>query len=89
MRFVRRVCRNVIMTDEWYSACGLYHLMHFQNRFDHFDLDDARDKLDKDFRDRMASKQIFLLENEDMMTSKLDPSIDTEVPDIKRFRPEI
>ena len=36
----------------------------------------------------MAYKQIFLLENEDMMTSKLDPSIDTKVPDIKRFRPE-
>ena len=24
-----------------------------------------------------------------MMTSKIDPSIDTEVPDIKQFRPEI
>ena len=29
------------------------------------------------------------LENEDMTTSKIDPSIDTEVPEIKRFRPEI
>ena len=85
--FLEEFGRNVIMTDEWYSACGLYHLMHFQNRLDQLDLDDARDKLDKDFRDRMAYKQIFLLENEDMMTSKLDPSIDTEVPDIKRFRP--
>ena len=81
--------RKVIMTDQWYSACGLYHLMHFQNRLDQLDLDDARDKLDNDFRDRMASKQIFLFEIEDMMTSKLDPSIDTEVPDIKRFRPVI
>ena len=63
--------------------------MHFQNRLDQHDLDEARDKLDKDFRDRMASKQIFLFENEDMMTSKLDPSIDNKVPDIKRFRPEI
>ena len=87
--FLEEFGRNVIMTDEWYSACGLYHLMHFQNRLDQHDLDEARDKLDKDFRDRMASKKIFLLENEDMMTSKLDPSIDTEVPDIKRFRPEI
>ena len=26
--------RNVIMTDKWYSVCGLYHLMHFQNRLD-------------------------------------------------------
>ena len=87
--FLEEFGRNVIMTDEWYSACGLYHLMHFQNRLDRLDLDDARDKLEKDFRDRMASKQICLLENEDIMTSKLDPSSDTEVPDIKRFRPEI
>ena len=63
--------------------------MHFQNRLDQLDLDDARDKLDKDLRNRMASKQNFLWENKDMMTSKLDPSSDTEVPNIKRFRPEI
>ena len=81
--------RNVIMTDEWYSACGLYHSMHFQNRLDQLDLDDACNKLDKDFRDRMASKQSFLFENDDIMTNKLDPSSDTEIPDIKRFRPEI
>ena len=37
----------------------------------------------------MASKQIFLLENEDMMTSKLDSSSDTKEPDIKQFRPEM
>ena len=37
----------------------------------------------------MASKHIFLLENEDMMTSKLESSIDTEVLDINRFRPKI
>ena len=87
--FLEEFNLNVIMTDEWYSACGLYHLMHFQNRHHQHDLDDAHDKLDKDFRDRMASKHIFLLENEDMITSKIYPSIDTEVPDIKRFRPEI
>ena len=51
------------MKDEWYSACKLYYLMHFQNRRDQYDLDEARNKLDKDFRDRMVSKQIFLLEN--------------------------
>ena len=29
--FLEEFGRNVIMTDEWYSACGLYHVMHFQN----------------------------------------------------------
>ena len=32
--FLKEFGRNVIMTDEWYSACGLYHLMNFQNRLD-------------------------------------------------------
>ena len=63
--------------------------MHCQTRLDQLDLDNARDKLDKDLRDRMASKLIFLLENEDMMTYKIDPSIDTEVPNIIQFSSKI
>ena len=37
----------------------------------------------------MASKHIIRLENEDMMTNKIDPSIEIEAFDIKRFRHEI
>ena len=56
--FLEDFRRNVIMTNEFGQRIWTISFVHFQNRLDQLDLDDARDKLDKYFRNRMASKKI-------------------------------
>ena len=88
-QFLENFGRNVIITHEWYRACGLYHMMHFQNRLDQHELDEAHTRLDQDFRERMNKEGIIILENEDFIVSEIDSCSKIDLPDIIRFRPEI
>ena len=87
--FLEDFGRNVIITDEWYRACGLYHMMTFQNRLDQRELDEVHSRLDQHFRERINKEGIIILENEDFIISKIDSCSKIDLPDIIRFRPEI
>ena len=41
--FLEDFARNIIITDEDYSAQGLYDLINFQNRIDELKFDDIHD----------------------------------------------
>jgi hypothetical protein len=85
--FLEDFAREFIITDEVYRAAGLHHKCHFQNGIEQDDLDEARVELRAIFKRRMESKNIIILEDDDLLINKYPVFTKTDFHvDISQFR---
>jgi len=86
--FLKDFALHEIITDEEYTATGLYHKCHFQNRLqaEQEELDKGLDLDRTRFRRKMEEDGISILEDEDLLISSLGSSLKRNLPDIKKFR---
>ena len=86
--FLKDFALHEIITDEEYTATGLYHKCHFQNRLqaEQDELDRGRDLDRLRFRRKIEEQGISILEDEDLLISSLGSSRKTKLPGIKKFR---
>ena len=87
--FLEDFARNVIITDDEYKSLGLHHLMNFRNRIGQHEYDKTHNDLQKHFRQQMLNKQIFILEDEDLIINENGSRSKTYLPNMKQFRSEI
>jgi len=85
--FLQDFAREFIITDRVYIAAGLHHKCQFQNQIDYDQIDKASVELRAIFKRRMESKNIIILEDDDLLITPFPPNMNTDFHvDLSQFR---
>jgi hypothetical protein len=85
--FLEDFAREFIITDRVYIAAGLHHKCQFQNQIDYDEINKASVELRAIFKRRMESKNIIILEDDDLLITPFPPNMNTDFHvDLSQFR---
>jgi hypothetical protein len=85
--FLEDFAREFIITDRVYIAAGLHHKCQFQNQIDYDEINKASVELRAIFKRRMESKNIIILEDDDLLITQYSLNMNTDFHvDLSQFR---